>query len=119
MEKIVLMSKENLCSFLSGGLTPTTNSSPMVKPLRFYFQYHSCVYVKVRKSGTIKTYCNPKLKALARQLRNNSTKSEIKLWLCLKGKQMCGYDFHRQKPIDEYIVDVFSSGEAAGDVSRR
>ena len=50
---------------------------------------------------------NPKLKEFARQLRNNSTKSEILLWLQLKGKQMKGYDFHRQKPIDNYIVDFF------------
>jgi len=50
---------------------------------------------------------NPKLKELARDLRNNSTKSEVILWLKLKGKQMYGYDFHRQKPIDNYIVDFF------------
>ena len=50
---------------------------------------------------------NPKLKELARQLRNNSTKSEIILWLKLKGKQIRGYDFHRQKPIDNYILDFF------------
>ena len=50
---------------------------------------------------------NPKLKELARQLRNNSTKAEIMLWLKLKGKQMFGYDFHRQKPLDNYIVDFF------------
>ena len=50
---------------------------------------------------------NPKLKELARQLRNNSTKSEIFLWLKLKGKQIYGYDFHRQKPIDNYILDFF------------
>ncbi len=50
---------------------------------------------------------NPKLKELARQLRNNSTKSEIIWWLKLKGKQMYGYDFHRQKPIDNFIVDFF------------
>ncbi len=50
---------------------------------------------------------NPQLKALARQLRNNSTKAEIILWLRLKGKQMFGYDFHRQKPIDNYILDFF------------
>jgi very-short-patch-repair endonuclease len=43
---------------------------------------------------------NPKLKELARELRNNSTKAEIILWLKLKGKQMYDYDFHRQKPID-------------------
>jgi len=55
----------------------------------------------------MKIYYNPKLKELARQLRNDSTKSEIRLWKYLKGKQMMGYDFYRQKPIDNYIVDFF------------
>ena len=55
----------------------------------------------------MKIHYNPKLKLLARQLRNNSTKAEIRLWGYLKGKQMCGYDFHRQKPIDNYIADFF------------
>lgn len=50
---------------------------------------------------------NPELKAKARELRNKSTTTEIKLWKHLKGKQMCGYDFHRQKPIGEFIVDFF------------
>ncbi|MBS9463839.1 endonuclease domain-containing protein [Flagellimonas sp. HMM57] len=50
---------------------------------------------------------NPKLKELARQLRNNATKAEIFLWQKLKRNQMYGYDFHRQKPIDQYIVDFF------------
>jgi very-short-patch-repair endonuclease len=50
---------------------------------------------------------NPKSKQLARNLRNNSTKSEIILWMRLKGIQMKGYDFHRQKPLDNYIADFF------------
>lgn len=50
---------------------------------------------------------NPKLKQIARNLRNNSTLSEVLLWGYLKGKQMRGYDFHRQKPIDNFIVDFF------------
>ena len=50
---------------------------------------------------------NPKLKELARELRRNATKSEVRLWQKLKRDQMHGYDFHRQKPIDEYIVDFF------------
>ncbi len=50
---------------------------------------------------------NPNLKEFARQLRNNSTKAEIILWQKLKRKQMYGYDFHRQKPLDNYIVDFF------------
>jgi very-short-patch-repair endonuclease len=43
----------------------------------------------------------------ARQLRNNATFSEKLLWKYLKGKQILGYDFDRQKPIDKYIVDFF------------
>ena len=50
---------------------------------------------------------NPKLKELAKSLRNNSTLSEIILWKKLKNKQCFGYDFHRQKPLDEYIVDFY------------
>lgn len=49
----------------------------------------------------------PHLKGLARDLRNNSTLSEIILWKNIKGKQMLGYDFHRQKPLGNYIVDFF------------
>jgi very-short-patch-repair endonuclease len=61
----------------------------------------------MQKKKTI--YYNPILKKFARALRNNSTETEIYLWLKLKGKQMYGYDFHRQKPIDNFIVDFFCS----------
>jgi len=50
---------------------------------------------------------NQKLKQLARQLRNNSTLAEVLLWQRLKGRQMLGHDFHRQKPLGNYIVDFF------------
>ncbi len=50
---------------------------------------------------------NPKLKEYARNMRNKSTQAEIKLWMYVKGKQIKGYDFRRQKPIDEYILDFF------------
>jgi very-short-patch-repair endonuclease len=50
---------------------------------------------------------NPKLKEKARHLRNNSTFTEIMLWQQIKGKQIKGYDFHRQKPLDQFIVDFF------------
>ena len=50
---------------------------------------------------------NPILKDLARDLRNNSTLSEVLLWKYLKGGQMLGYDFDRQKPVDNFIVDFF------------
>src|SRR5690349_4124309 len=47
------------------------------------------------------------LKDIARKLRNNSTLGEILLWNELKGNQLMGYDFHRQKPLLNYIVDFF------------
>ena len=50
---------------------------------------------------------NPKLKERAKYLRNNSTLGEVLLWKELKGKQMMGFDFNRQKPIDNYIADFF------------
>lgn len=50
---------------------------------------------------------NPKLKELARKLRKNMTLGEVLLWNELKGKQMLGFDFDRQRPIDNYIVDFY------------
>jgi very-short-patch-repair endonuclease len=50
---------------------------------------------------------NPALKERAREFRNNSTFTEILLWNYLKGKQLLGYDFDRQRPIDNYIVDFY------------
>ncbi len=48
---------------------------------------------------------NPKLIALARELRRNSTLAEILLWQQVKNRQRGGFDFHRQVPVDEYILD--------------
>lgn len=50
---------------------------------------------------------NHKLNLLARKLRNNSTYAEVLLWNQLKNKKLKGYDFHRQKPILNYILDFF------------
>jgi len=50
---------------------------------------------------------NPKLVSLAKALRKNMTLSEVLLWNELKQKKMKGYDFDRQRPIDEYIVDFY------------
>ncbi|MDN3547567.1 endonuclease domain-containing protein [Mucilaginibacter aquaedulcis] len=52
---------------------------------------------------------NPKLKDLARKLRKDSTLGEILLWRELKGKQYFEYDFHRQMPLLNYIVDFYCS----------
>src|SRR5437868_12362174 len=50
---------------------------------------------------------NPVLKGRARMLRTNTTRAEALLWTKLNRKQMCGYDFDRQRPLDEYIVDFY------------
>ena len=50
---------------------------------------------------------NPKLKQLARNLQNNSTLSEVLLWNELKGKQVGGNQFLRQKPMGNFIADFF------------
>lgn len=52
---------------------------------------------------------NPKLKDLAREMRNNPTDAEKHLWDYLKGDKILGLDFHRQKPIDNFIVDFYCS----------
>lgn len=50
---------------------------------------------------------NPNLKELARKLRQNMTYSEVKLWNALKDGKMMEYDFDRQRPIGNYIVDFY------------
>jgi|ERR1035437_169934 very-short-patch-repair endonuclease len=51
-------------------------------------------------------FYNPDLKEKARRLRINCTPSETLLWSKIRRKSF-GYEFHRQVPIDEYIVDFF------------
>ncbi|MEO7214010.1 endonuclease domain-containing protein [Mucilaginibacter sp.] len=50
---------------------------------------------------------NPSLKALARKLRNEMTYGEVLLWNELKDDKLWGFDFDRQRCIDNYIVDFF------------
>jgi very-short-patch-repair endonuclease len=50
---------------------------------------------------------NSNLKFLAKKLRQEMTLSEVLLWNELSGKKMHGFDFDRQRPIDNYIVDFF------------
>ena len=47
------------------------------------------------------------LKIFSQQLRKNSTDAEKYLWSRLRGKQLKGYQFYRQKGIGHYIVDFY------------
>ena len=49
---------------------------------------------------------NPRLKAYARKLRKAGVLSEVILWKEIRRKSF-GFEFHRQVPIDEYIVDFY------------
>jgi very-short-patch-repair endonuclease len=50
---------------------------------------------------------NPKLIQYARELRKGMTKSEKKLWYDFLSKQK--HKFYRQRPIDHFIADFYSS----------
>ena len=51
---------------------------------------------------------NPNLKEKARDNRKNPTPAENKLWYeVLRNKQFSHLKFTRQKPLDEYIVDLY------------
>ncbi len=50
---------------------------------------------------------NKNLKQRSRQLRENMTDAERHLWAKIRMKQLKGYQFYRQKPIGDYIVDFF------------
>lgn len=50
-------------------------------------------------------YYNKTLKTLARELRNNGTKAEVRLWSELLRGGITGYTFLRQRPLLNYIAD--------------
>ncbi len=50
---------------------------------------------------------NLKLKDRAKEMRNNSTKGEIKFWCELLKKKQTVYQFNRQKIIGHFIVDFY------------
>jgi very-short-patch-repair endonuclease len=51
-------------------------------------------------------FYNPNLKEKARRLRIKCTPSETLLWSRIRRRSL-GHEFHRQVPIDEYIVDFY------------
>ena len=53
----------------------------------------------------------PHLKKFRKELRNNLTFSEARLWTVLKNKQFQGRKFRRQHSIGNYIVDFFCYSE--------
>ncbi|MBU2590942.1 MAG: endonuclease domain-containing protein [Nitrospinota bacterium] len=50
---------------------------------------------------------NKSLKQISRNLRRNMTDAETLLWAKLRGKQLKGCQFYRQKIIGSYIADFY------------
>ena len=50
-------------------------------------------------------YYNKNNLQLAKNMRSNMTKEEVKLWNIIRGSRFHGYKFRRQKLIGNYIVD--------------
>ena len=50
---------------------------------------------------------NKNLKQPSRDLRNNMTDAEKRLWSKLRTKQILGLQFYRQKPLLNFIVDFY------------
>jgi len=50
---------------------------------------------------------NKSLKQISRNLRRNMTDAETLLWSRLRGKQLKGLQFYRQKIIGNYIADFY------------
>lgn len=48
------------------------------------------------------------LKKLSRRLRRQMTDAERKLWGRIRGKQICGVQFYRQKPLLDFILDFYA-----------
>ena len=54
---------------------------------------------------------NKHLKDYRKELRNNLTSAEAKLWTLIKNKQLDGRKFRRQHSIDNFIVDFYCPQE--------
>ncbi len=54
-----------------------------------------------------KIFNSKKTKGQRRNLRNNTTEAESRLWSRLKGRQIFDYKFRRQHGIGNYIVDFY------------
>jgi len=50
---------------------------------------------------------NTNHKEFSQILRKNATLGEVLLWKELRSKKMKGYQFNRQKPLGNYIVDFY------------
>ena len=62
---------------------------------------------RTRVTNTMHFGADPILFKFARELRLNHTKAEEIIWERIKNRQLSGFKFRRQHPIDKYIADFY------------
>jgi len=65
------------------------------------------VKIKGREEYPIYFGATPKILGIAYDLRNGMTEAEKLLWSRLRNRQVKGFKFRRQHPINEFVVDFF------------
>jgi len=60
-----------------------------------------------RAQGEGKKPLSPAILQRCRDLRKNATDAEQLLWACLRDRNLAGYKFRRQHPVDNYILDFY------------
>jgi len=63
--------------------------------------------LKLDGISKMKIHYDKKLKKFSRTLRQEMTDAERLFWSKVRMKQLNGYQFYRQRPIDRYVVDFF------------
>ena len=106
-----------LCNFGEGYKNPNTNSKPNFAENDIYPSPKASPSTlpqgegngtgegdKIGEGNKIENYSKKTLN-FAKELRKSQTNAEGLLWYYLRNKQLGGYKFRRQQPIDKYIVD--------------
>ena len=107
----VYCTKATIAIYYGDGLLMSVLSSASDLSTEFFilnlltFKTPLCLSSTVMSRNKIIPYRRD-LKDKARRLRNESTYSEILLWQEIKNKHL-GYQFHRQVPLLDYIVDFY------------
>ena len=65
------------------------------------------VKIKGREEYPIYFGATPQILGIAYDLRNGMTEPEKLLWSRLRNRQVKGYKFRRQHPVNEFVVDFF------------
>jgi len=111
-EIVNYMVDESLKAYLKQKLEASQNSSP---PFQGGVPRSGGVVnsptTNLRSGGTVRINNLPHLKTFRKELRNNLTPAEAKLWTYLQNSQLEGRKFRRQHSVANYILDFYCPSE--------